>query len=59
MFSADSAPAETWMRKRYKSRSVVYLLPSEYEAAVAFKRAAEAESFSIFVMANRRAMGTS
>lgn len=59
MFSADSGPAETWMRKRYKSRSVVFQLPAEYEAAAAFKRAAEGESFSIFMLAKRRATGAS
>lgn len=57
MFSADSTAAELWMRRRYKSRSLVFRLPAEYDAAEAFKRAAEAQSFSIIVMANRRVMG--
>jgi hypothetical protein len=53
MFSADTTPAEQWMRKQYGSSSLVFELPSENAKAVAFKEAAEAQNFIIIVLARR------
>jgi hypothetical protein len=58
MFSADTHAAEAWMRQRYGDRTIVFLVPDESEAAGEFRRAAEAESLSIFVMMNPRTMET-
>jgi hypothetical protein len=57
MFSADTQAGEAWMREQYGNRTIVFLVPAEYEAAMGFKRAAEAESFSIFVLTRRRMPG--
>jgi hypothetical protein len=57
MFSADTPAGEAWMREHYGDRTILFQVPAEYEGAMAFKRGAEAESLSIFVLTKRRKPG--
>jgi hypothetical protein len=53
IFSADTAIAERWMRKRYGEDHLVFNLPREHAKAVAFKEAAQAGQFTIIALTRR------
>ena len=49
-FFADTAAANRWMRQRYGNCSVVFSLPKDNAAALAFREAIQADGFSIIAL---------